>query len=227
MNFSIPRQDNTKLLLYLWKIIDLPYIHLDDLLYRISYELFIFPPEKAIIVIKNMLKDALLEEDDMGRISLSPNLNNKLELWQKNMKNKVLGEIKLANKRRSTTSNFENDEKSNFNILIKSLADKGTINRAVNISNNAFEIKELDAEQGIIRSTVLGSKEVSYHIEINLKEKLLKHNCHDFVTRKRTDKQFCKHLVKFCLLLLEKYKGTAEIFLKDLGENYDVWDFEG
>ena len=62
MNFAIPRQDNTELSIYLWKIIDLPYIHLDDLLYKISYELFLFPPERATTFIKTLLKENLLIE---------------------------------------------------------------------------------------------------------------------------------------------------------------------
>jgi len=33
--------------LYIWKIIELPYVSLIDLIYKISFELFLFSPEEA------------------------------------------------------------------------------------------------------------------------------------------------------------------------------------
>ena len=225
MNFAIPRGDNMELLLYLWKIIDLPYIQLDDLLYKISYDLFLFPPERATIFIQNLLKDNMLTEDDNGIISLSTNLNKRLILWQKDRKNKVLGKLKSVKKRRVLITKIENDEKSSFSIILKSFSDKNTLNRAVNISDKDFDIQELDNEKGIIKSSVAGSKTESYYIEINLKEKLLKHNCHDFETRRSKNKQFCKHLARLFLLLKEKNEHSAEFFLKELAENIEEWEF--
>jgi len=225
MNFAIPRQDNAELLLYLWKIIDLPFIYLDDLLYKTSYELFLFPPEQAAIFINKMLKANLLTEDDNGRIRLSSPLNEKLTLWQKKRKNKVEEQKKSAEKRRLLTNNIENDEKSNINLLFKILVEKGTLYRAAKITNNAFKIRELDTNKGSIKSDVSGSKEESYYIEINLKEKFVKHNCHDFETRRSREKQFCKHLARLFLLLKEKDEKTAEFFLKEIAENIEEWEF--
>ena len=225
MNFAIPRQDNTELLLYVWKIIDLPYIHLDDLLYKISYELFLFPPERATTFIKTLLKENLLIEDENGMISLSTTLNKRLLLWQADRKNMVLGKIKSVKKRRLLTTKIENDEKSSFSLILKSFSDKNTLNRAVNISDKDFDVQELDNEKGVIKSSVAGSKENSYYIEIDLKKKLLKHNCHDFETRKSKNKQFCKHLVRLFLLLKEKNEQSAEFFLKELAKDVEEWEF--
>lgn len=225
MNFAIPRQDNTELLLYLWKIIDLPYIHFDDLLYKISYELFLFPPEKATAFIKNLLKENLLTEDDNRVISLSITLNKRMLLWQTDRKNKVIGKINSVKKRRLLTTKIENDEKSSFSLILKSFSDKNTLNRAVNISDKDFDIQELDVEKGRIKSSVAGSKEDSYYIEVDLKEKLLKHNCHDFKTRRSKNKQFCKHLARLFLLLKEKNEQSAEFFLKELAKNIEEWEF--
>ncbi|MEJ2252139.1 MAG: hypothetical protein P8Y97_21065 [Candidatus Lokiarchaeota archaeon] len=47
MNFNPPKKSATELLLYIWKIIDLPEISFEDLVYRISFDLYIVPPEKA------------------------------------------------------------------------------------------------------------------------------------------------------------------------------------
>ena len=225
MNFAIPRQDNTELLLYVWKIIDLPYIHLDDLLYKISYELFLFPPERATTFIKTLLKENLLIEDENGMISLSTTLNKRLLLWQADRKNTVLGNIKSVKKRRLLTTKIKNDEKSSFSLILKSFSDKNTLNRAVNISDKDFDVQELDNEKGMIKSSVAGSKENSYYIEIDLKKKLLKHNCHDFETRRSKNKQFCKHLVRLFLLLKEKNEQSAEFFLKELAKDVEEWEF--
>ena len=79
--------------------------------------------------------------------------------------------------------------------------------------------------KGIIKATVLGSKGDPYIIEIDLNEKFLKHNCHDFKARKSQNKQFCKHLTKFILLLRDNYEDSAELFLKTLSENIENWEF--
>jgi len=225
MNLAIPREDNTELLLYLWKIIDLPYITLNNLLYKISYELFLTPPDKASIFVKNCLKSNLLTKDDNGKLSLSTSLNEKLKTWQKKRKNKILEKKKTVKKTAQMTSIIEKDETTSFSILLKSFVEKGTINRAANISSTDFDIKELDTTKGVMKSTVSGSKEEPYYIEIDINKKLLKHNCHDFETRRSKNKQFCKHLARFFLLLKEEKEDSAEFFLKDLAENIDKWEF--
>jgi len=45
MNFAIPRKSETDFLLYIWKIIDLPMISKNDLIYEISFKLFFDSPE--------------------------------------------------------------------------------------------------------------------------------------------------------------------------------------
>ena len=82
MNFAIPRNNASELLLYIMKIIDLPYTTINDLLYQISFELFILPPDKAVEFIKITIKNGLLKEDANQNVSLSQNLKNKLKSWQ-------------------------------------------------------------------------------------------------------------------------------------------------
>jgi len=225
MNLAIPREDNIELLFYLWKIIDLPYITLNNLLYKISYELVLIPPDKASVFVKDCLKNNLLTKEDNGKLSLSISLNEKLKTWQKERKIEILEKKKTIKKTAQMTSIIEKDETTSFSILLKSFVERGTINRAANISSTDFDIKELDITKGVTKSTVSGSKEESYYIEIDINKKLLKHNCHDFETRRSKNKQFCKHLTRFFLLLKEKNKDSAEFFLKDLAENIDKWEF--
>ncbi|MFX0166676.1 MAG: hypothetical protein ACFFAG_09175 [Promethearchaeota archaeon] len=225
MNIAIPRGDNTQLLLYIWKTIDLPSIALNNLLYKISYELFLIPPDKAIVFVENCLKSKVLTKNDNGTLSLSDSLRKKLTLWQKKRRNEILDNINLAKKNVQMISSIEKEGSTRFNVLLKSFADKGTINRAANISSNDFKIKEIDTTKGIMKSTVSGSEEEPYFIEIDINNKLLKHNCHDFETRRSKNKQFCKHLTRLFLLLKEKNEDSAEFFLQDLANNVDKWEF--
>ncbi|MBA7612717.1 hypothetical protein ES703_19954 [subsurface metagenome] len=225
MNFAIPRNNNSEMLLYIWKIIDIPKVSQNDLLYKISFELFLFPPNEAISFINNCLDNQLLVKDNNLNFTLSKNLNQQLKNWQKKRKKAVLKKI-VSSKQITQIQNDTGKEKStNFNVLINSFTDKGTLNRSVSISDTAFEILECDSAKGILKSRVKGSKEESYIIEINTKKKLVCHNCHDFVTRRADNKKFCKHLTKLFLLLKDKDETIAEFFLSKLAENINTWDF--
>lgn len=225
MNFSIPRNNNSEMLLYIWKIIDIPTISQNDLLYKISFELFLFPPNEAISFIINCLDNQLLVKDNNLNFTLSKNLNQQLKNWQKKRKKAVLKKIVSSKQITQIQSDTGKEKSTNFNVLINSFTDKGTLNRSVSISDTAFEILECDSAKGILKSRVKGSKEESYIIEINTKKKLVCHNCHDFVTRRADNKKFCKHLTKLFLLLKDKDETIAEFFLSKLAENINTWDF--
>ncbi|TKJ22481.1 MAG: hypothetical protein CEE43_06205 [Promethearchaeota archaeon Loki_b32] len=225
MNFSIPRNNNSEMLLYIWKIIDIPTISQNDLLYKISFELFLFPPNEAISFINNCLDNQLLVKDNNLNFTLSKNLNQQLKNWQKKRKKAVLKKIISSKQITQIQSDTGKEKSTNFNVLINSFTDKGTLNRSVSISDTAFEILECDSAKGILKSRVKGSKEESYIIEINTKKKLVCHNCHDFVTRRADNKKFCKHLTKLFLLLKDKDETIAEFFLSKLAENINTWDF--
>ncbi|TET59441.1 MAG: hypothetical protein E3J52_05875 [Promethearchaeota archaeon] len=225
MNFAIPRNNNSEMLLYIWKIIDIPTISQNDLLYKISFELFLFPPNEAISFINNCLDNQLLVKDNNLNFTLSKNLNQQLKNWQKKRKKAVLKKIVSSKQITQIQSDTGKEKSTNFNVLINSFTDKGTLNRSVSISDTAFEILECDSAKGILKSRVKGSKEESYIIEINTKKKLVCHNCHDFVTRRADNKKFCKHLTKLFLLLKDKDETIAEFFLNKLAENINTWNF--
>ena len=225
MNFAIPRNNNSEMLLYIWKIIDIPTISQNDLLYKISFELFLFPPNEAISFINNCLDNQLLVKDNNLNFTLSKNLNQQLKNWQKKRKKAVLKKIVSSKQITQIQSDTGKEKSTNFNVLINSFTDKGTLNRSVSISDTAFELLECDSAKGILKSRVKGSKEESYIIEINTKKKLVCHNCHDFVTRRADNKKFCKHLTKLFLLLKDKDETIAEFFLSKLAENINTWDF--
>ena len=225
MNFAIPRNNNSEMLLYIWKIIDLPNISQKDLLYKISFELFLFSPNEAIKFIEYCIKNKFLDKDTNQSLKLSRTLNQHIKNWQKKIKNEVLQKIASTKKIAQLKSDIENKNSSNFSVLFNAFTDKGTLNRSVSISDTAFELLECDSAKGILKSRVKGSKEESYIIEINTNKKLLRHNCHDFEARRADNKKFCKHLTKLFLLLKNKNENIAEFFLSNLAENIDNWDF--
>lgn len=224
MNFAIPRKNNSEMLLYIWKIIDLPFIAYNDLFYRITFDLFIYPPEKAKDFINNCIKNKYLIKDN-NLLKLSEELEQELKNWQNKRENEVLEKIKAGKEIDQLKHKIDVKDSSNFSILISAFVDKGTLNRSVTVSDTAFNLLEYNILEGILKSKVAGSKEESYIIEINTNNKILRHNCHDFEARRAENKKFCKHLTKLFLILKEKNNNSAEFFLNQLAEDIDKWDF--
>ncbi|MFX1411792.1 MAG: hypothetical protein ACFFA6_15710 [Promethearchaeota archaeon] len=211
--------------MYIWKIIDLPYISQNDLIFKISFEFFLFSPEEAILFINRCIENKSLIIDAKNNLKLSNKLRQNLIDWQKKRKFEILEKINSREKITIIERDIETSATTNFNVLIKAFLDKGTLNRAASVSNTAFDIIEFDPTKGRIKAKVSGLKEESYHIKIDIYNKTLQHNCHDFETRRAENKKFCKHLTKLFLLLKEKNPNSAETFLKEIASNIDKWEF--
>ncbi|MFX1601657.1 MAG: hypothetical protein ACFFB6_13775 [Promethearchaeota archaeon] len=224
MNFAVPRKNNSEMLLYIWKVINLPYILYNDLLYRISFDLFLLSPKEAKNFIDTCIENKFLLKADNNYFKLSEELNQKLKNWQKKRKIDIFGKIEAAKNIVDLRNNLSK-ESTNFSVLLNFFVDRGTLNRSVSVSDEAFELLKYDRTKGIIKSKVKGSKEDSYIIEVDINEKILRHDCHDFETRRADNKKFCKHITKLFLLLREKDENNAEFFLNELTENIDMWEF--
>jgi len=222
MNFAIPRNDDVDLILYIWKIIDLPSISYNNLLYKISFETFISPPDKTILFLDKMIKNNVLILSEEKIISLSKELEKKLKSWQLTSKNSILQKFSSRKK----TEVLKSDTSSSFNALLMSFSDKGTINRAAVISDEAFNIKEIKLDIGLIDAEVHGTQKEHYYIKIDRQNKLILHNCNDFQERKAENKKFCKHLAKFFLFLKEKDEKIIISILNDIALNINDWDFK-
>ncbi|MFW9945522.1 MAG: hypothetical protein ACFFDX_01715 [Candidatus Odinarchaeota archaeon] len=225
MSFSIPRQKISEMVLYIWKIINFPKIPYENLLFKISFDLFLYSPVEAKIFIENAIKNKFLIQDDNKNLRLSENLNSKLQAWQSNRKDEILRKMASYQKQSELKNTLEQKNKDEFNTLLKSFADKPTLNRAVGVSESAFSLKKVDLNEGLILGNVVGSKEEPYLLKIDLNEKELKHNCHDFQTRRAKEKKFCKHLIRLFLLLKEKDQKIAITFLKKINDNIEKWEF--
>ncbi|MHA1490130.1 MAG: hypothetical protein ACTSRI_10815 [Promethearchaeota archaeon] len=222
MNFTIPRKNFSEMLFYLWKVIDLPIISYNDLLYKISFELFLQSPEKAMDFIDKSIEKKMLIKDVNNNISLSHDLTKKLKIWQEKRKNEILNKKNL---KQDLKNDMKEENNSNFTTLLKAFLDKGTLNRAATIPSTAFNINIIDLKKGLIKTSVAGTKKELYYIKIDTKRKILCHDCHDFQTRRAENKKFCKHLIKLFLILKDKNIKSATIILKKIAENIDEWEF--
>ncbi len=211
--------------LYIWKIIELPYIYIYDLIYKISFELFLFSPKDAKEFIKKAVHNGFLIKDNDNKLSLSDDLALELKNWHKKRKVEILKKVNNSTSIAQNTDNFNINGSNKFNILLKAFLDTGTINRAVLVSDSAISINTFDPQSKIIKAEVQGSQKTPYIIEISTNEKILKHDCHDFQTKRAQNKKFCKHLAKLFLLLKEKDEEGATLFLENITKDVNKWDF--
>ena len=222
MNFAIPRGNTSEMVLHIWKIIELPSIQQDDFLHIISFELFLFSPKEAMEFINVAIHDGYLILEGDERIKLSKSLALELNKWHEKRKMQISEKIKDVNE---FSNGSKNKDVNKFKILLKALLDKGTINRAVAESDSAYKFRIIDPEQKIIQAKVQGSQKIPYNIEINISEKVIKHNCLDFQTKRAENKKFCKHLAKLFLLLKIKNADLASYFLESITKDINNWKF--
>lgn len=223
----IPSKESTnikELALYIWKSLDLPVIAKEDLIYDISFELFLFKPNKTIQLVNELIKKGFFIIED-GTLSLSEDLRKNFSIWQKKENTKVKNALKEINKRKNSQKELTKQSQGLFNNFLKELSNEKSLNRTTLISRESFTFRELNFDQGIIKGEVSGSKEEPYKFEIDLKKKKITHDCHDFVTRKRRQKMFCKHLLKLFLILKTKNELKATKILKSIIKDIKFWEF--
>ncbi len=213
-----------ELVIYIWKSLDLPSITKENLLYYISFELFLFKPNKTIQIVNEALKKGFLIEKK-GYLSASNSIRSELEKWQIAEGDRVDQALNEIKNRAIIQNELESEKHSSFNMLLKEFADQNILNRAVTISKNAFSEVNTNFNRGLITAQVIGSNESPYKIEINVNKKKISHNCHDFATRRRNLKKFCKHLVKLFLILRADYESELEDLLKKVRNDIDLWEF--
>ncbi|NHJ20268.1 MAG: hypothetical protein EAX91_04940 [Candidatus Lokiarchaeota archaeon] len=214
------------MILYIWKIIDLPYISTDDLIYRLSFEMFLFSPHEAQLFVKKAIQKGTLTVDDNHRLSLSDALVLELENWHRKREEEILKNIKSTASINNKIESFKKDSLKKFNILLKAFLDTGTINRAVLVSDSSILLTKFDPQNGLLKAEIKGSRDTPYIIEISTTEKIVKHDCHDFQTKRAQDKKFCKHLTKLFLLLKEKDEKEATTILEKMSKEINKWSFE-
>jgi hypothetical protein len=225
MKISIPRDNPEDMILYTWKIIDLPSISYEDLLYKVIFEYYIFDPKEASLFIDDALTKGLLVSEENSLIRLSDELSQKFKEWQKLRQLKIKENIMNRKKREKVVKGIQINNENNFNHLIKKIADNRALNRAVTISDDALDITIINKKKGVLEAEIKGTSEKSYIVNINIKEQRLLHNCHDFETRRAKAKMFCKHLIKLFLYLKKENEELAIYFLENIINQINDWDF--
>jgi len=213
------------MVLHIWKIIELPSIHQDNLLHQISFELFLFSPKEAKEFINMAIHKGYLILESDERIKLSKSLALELNKWHARRKTRISEKIKDVNDLNEFNDESKNNDNNKFKILLKALLDKGTINRAVVESDSSYKFRLINSGQKIIKAEVQGSQKIPYNIDINISEKVIKHNCHDFRTKRAVNKKFCKHLAKLFLLLKIKNADLASYILESITKDINNWNF--
>ena len=228
MDLTIPRKNLSDMVLYIWKIIGLSSISSNDLLYRLSFELFLYDPKEAKKFVETAISQKYLIFDS-DNLKLSEELNQELMLWQIKRKEEI--SERLTSSKRIKDLRVENGDliknSNQFKNLFKILVDEATSGRSASILHSDINLLRFDNKTGILKATVKGSQENNYNIEINVKLKTLKHDCHDFQAKKSKSKKFCKHLARLFLLLKEQDETSATYFLKEIGDNINDWEFIG
>ena len=226
MNFAIPRGNTSEMVLHIWKIITLPYVQQDDLLSIITFELFLFSPKEAKEFINGAIHKGYLILEGDEEIKLSESLALELNKWQTERKTHISQRMNVSNNFKETAVESKNNNLNKFKILLKAMLDKGTINRAVVESNSAYKFTLIDSKKNIIKAEVQGSQKIPYAIDINVREKVIEHNCADFRTKRAENKKFCKHIAKLFLLLKIKNEDLASYVLESITKDINNWNFQ-
>ncbi|MHA1670607.1 MAG: hypothetical protein ACTSV5_08505 [Promethearchaeota archaeon] len=227
MDLTIPRKNISDMVLYIWKIIGLASISLNELLYKLSFELFLYDPKEAKIFVDTAISQKYLVLDEGINLKLSKDLNQKLKMWEIKRKEEI-SEKSSSTKKLNDLRSYNGyliKNSNQFKNLFKLFVDEATAGRSASILQSDIKLLRFDDKIGILKATVKGSQENNYEIEINVKLKILKHDCHDFQTRKSKSKKFCKHLARLFLLLKEQDETLATYFLKEIGDHINDWEF--
>ena len=225
MNLAIPKTNASEVILYIWKIVDLPNISKKNLLYKISFDLFIWPPAKATLFINKCVKSQFLIEDEKKNISLAPNLKKMLESWHEERFQVINSNLKAIHKNTNVRKKLLENVKKTYGVLLKAFSDERTIAQAISISEDAVDITTFDLKMGKIDAKVAGSQKGAYKILIDTKEKIVFHDCQDFVRKRAGNQKFCNHLTRLFLLLQERDEDSATGFLEELGKNIKELSF--
>jgi hypothetical protein len=225
MDLKIPRKNLSEMVLYVWKIIGLPSISQEDLIYMLSFDLFLYDFTSAKEFIKLAIEQGLLLKTTKNNLTLSNNLKTKLQKWQLKRKKEIsekLKAIQMVKRIENTSKNESND----FTILFRIFVDDATLTRTASILQSDIEYLKKDLDHGIIKAKVKGSKENPYLIDISLQNKYIKHDCHDFETRKSKNKKFCKHLAKIFLMLKDEDENNTKMLLNEIANQINEWSFD-
>ena len=107
-------------------------------------------------------------------------------------------------------------EHSDFKEIIKNLTNKNTRNRVKSIPDDYVQLFRIDKENGIVEAEIQGSQTILYKLNLNISlintSRVIDNDCPDYLTRKKQNNKFCKHIVKlFYVLKNQDYDFTYNL----------------
>ena len=219
-----PYNDDRLLLLYVWKINDVPYISMQDLIYNISFNNDILDPSESQEFIEDVILNGYLVKTSRG-FELNQELRNELNEWQETGKEAI---TKMLEKSKRTKAEKVKDIVSKkdgisfiqfFNIFV----DERTRNKILESPRKSIDI--IIATPNEVRAIVHGTD--IYDISIDSINKIIKHDCMDFTNNKAPNNLFCKHLARLFMLLYKYFTSIAIDILDNMAEDLNSWYLEG
>jgi hypothetical protein len=228
MDLNIPTSDND-FFKYLWRIMGWKEISKSELIRTVSYKIMLpYSPshlnKKIITAIK---KGYLIEQGN--KITISKNILNDLEKEKEKSKNyfPILFPTQCIGDRIEESIDIwrYSEKKSGFIDLMKQVFNKSEIENGKKIQSEKIQIKDSDEKNQIIEAMVEGSKGERYILKIDIKNKIIIHDCHDFIQNKMKKNEFCKHFFRTILKFKKSSPELVELFLNRIKSNRDRWQF--
>jgi hypothetical protein len=228
MSFTPPKtlQD---LLIYVWKIIDLPRINKDHLINAIALDFYLASPSNAReLVIKAINAGLLLEDQDTEEIRLSTELEKTVSEWQNEGKNKRLQIQSILNESWRNPIPITDDLK--FNVYIREIADVIVWEKALKIRTSMIETSQEDF-QNIIEGSAKhfdseSEKILQYPFKIDFKNKLITHFCPEYDSLRKAQKKLCPHLAAVFNRSYAKNKAETMNTVRQMVIDWSFWKMQ-
>ncbi len=134
---------------------------------------------------------------------------------QKKLKKKIEDyKIRIEKEKTTLKTFFEYESFNDLELLLTNFINENRMIRAKEIKND--EIKNVRITNDLLEAEIR-----KYKIVIDMKNKIITHNCADW-QKLINEKKFCKHIGKLFLYLKTKHSLSI---LKDLYNNVDSWKF--
>ncbi len=134
---------------------------------------------------------------------------------QKKLKKKIEDyKIRIEKEKTTLKTFFDYESFNDLELLLTNFINENRMIRAKEIKND--EIKNVRITNDLLEAEIR-----KYKIVIDMKNKIITHNCADW-QKLINEKKFCKHIGKLFLYLKTKHSLSI---LKDLYNNVDSWKF--
>lgn len=227
MAFSIP-SDLRGIVLYWWKIIDRPQVVKDHLYNFIAFELYLTTLNKAKKMVEQAIKMGFLQEDDsMEYVSLTKDLQQELESWQ------IAGREKALKIQEQLEKDWLSDKKvtinQRYNALLVDLIDPAIFEKSGTMRASWIKLESTINDpkiQGTARDYDENDNKVVYPFQIDLSDKIIAHNCPDFINLRQSKKQLCDHLGRVIIKLFSSDPEKTVELLETIVHNKSQWRFD-